>query len=68
MSPITPFPSDANQRLLSLYRCEAAQRSNLFITGRLGDYKYYDMHQTIERALDIFETGILPLTRPGHAQ
>lgn len=66
--PYYPIPSDENQRLLPLYRQEAAQQKNLFITGRLGDYKYYDMHQTIERALDIFETGILPQTRPGHAK
>jgi len=66
--PYYPIPSDENQRLLSLYRKEAAQRKNLFITGRLGDYKYYDMHQTIDRALDIFETGILPLTRLTHAR
>jgi UDP-galactopyranose mutase len=66
--PYYPIPSDENQRLLSLYRQEAAQQNNLFITGRLGDYKYYDMHQTIDRALDIFETGILPLTRLTHAR
>lgn len=66
--PYYPIPSGENQRLLSLYRKEAAQRKNLFITGRLGDYKYYDMHQTIDRALDIFETGILPLTRLTHAR
>jgi UDP-galactopyranose mutase len=66
--PYYPIPSDENQRLLSLYRKKAAQRKNLFITGRLGDYKYYDMHQTIDRALDIFETGILPLTRLTHAR
>lgn len=65
--PYYPIPSEDNQRLLALYRQEAARQKNLFITGRLGDYKYYDMHQTIDRALDIFETGILPLTRMIHA-
>ncbi len=64
--PYYPIPSDENQRLLSLYRQEARTARNLFITGRLGDYKYYDMHQTIDRALDIYETGILPLTRLTH--
>jgi UDP-galactopyranose mutase len=42
------------------YRDEASRLENVFISGRLGDYKYYDMHQTIARALEIFETGILP--------
>jgi len=66
--PYYPIPSTENQRLLALYRREAAQQPNLFITGRLGDYKYYDMHQTIDRALDIFETGILPLNSLTHAR
>jgi UDP-galactopyranose mutase len=65
--PYYPIPSAENQRLLALYRREAARQTNLFITGRLGDYKYYDMHQTIDRALDIFETGILPLNSLTHA-
>ncbi|HET6254199.1 MAG TPA: UDP-galactopyranose mutase [Puia sp.] len=65
--PYYPIPSPENQRLLSLYRQEATRQSNVFITGRLGDYKYYDMHQTIDRALDIFETGILPRTHLTHA-
>lgn len=66
--PYYPIPSEDNQRLLALYRQEAARQKNLFITGRLGDYKYYDMDQTIDRALDIFETGILPQTRVTHAR
>lgn len=66
-NPYYPIANDTNQRLLSLYRDEAAQLKNVFISGRLGDYKYYDMHQTIDRALEIFETGILPLTHANHA-
>jgi UDP-galactopyranose mutase len=38
----------------------------VFITGRLGDYKYYDMHHTIARSLEIFETGVLPLITADH--
>ena len=66
-NPYYPIASEENQRLLALYRQEAAQLKNIFISGRLGDYKYYDMHQTIDRALDIFETGILPLIPTIHA-
>ena len=66
-SPYYPIASEENQRLLSLYRKEAAQLKHVFISGRLGDYKYYDMHQTIDRALEIFETGILPLIPSIHA-
>jgi len=67
-NPYYPIASEENQRLLNLYRQEAAQLKNVFISGRLGDYKYYDMHQTIDRALEIFETGILPLTHANHAE
>jgi UDP-galactopyranose mutase len=61
-NPYYPISSAANQRLVDLYQQDAARLRNVFISGRLGDYKYYDMHQTIARALEIFETGILPLT------
>jgi UDP-galactopyranose mutase len=37
------------------YREEAARLQNLIIAGRLGDYKYYDMHQTIGKALYFFD-------------
>jgi UDP-galactopyranose mutase len=66
-NPYYPIASPENQRLLGLYKEEAAKLKNVFISGRLGDYKYYDMHQTIDRALEIFETCILPLTPTIHA-
>ncbi|HEY4208566.1 MAG TPA: UDP-galactopyranose mutase, partial [Puia sp.] len=65
--PYYPIASEDNQRLLALYKQDAAALNNTFISGRLGDYKYYDMHQTIGRALEIFETGILPLIPSNHA-
>jgi len=66
-NPYYPIPSVENQGLLDLYQQDARQLKNVFITGRLGDYKYYDMHQTIDRALEIFETGVLPLISAKHA-
>lgn len=66
-NPYYPIASQENQRMLTLYREEAARLRNVFISGRLGDYKYYDMHQTIDRALEIFETGILPQIPADHA-
>ena len=66
-NPYYPIASAENQRLLGLYKDEAAKLKNVFISGRLGDYKYYDMHQTIDRALEIFETCIMPLTPTIHA-
>ncbi|HEV9036359.1 MAG TPA: UDP-galactopyranose mutase [Puia sp.] len=66
-NPYYPIANEANQQLLAKYRHEAAGLKNVFISGRLGDYKYYDMHHTIDRALEIFEMGILPLTHANHA-
>ncbi|MBS1664656.1 MAG: UDP-galactopyranose mutase, partial [Bacteroidetes bacterium] len=66
-NPYYPIASAENQRLLHAYKEEAATKPNVFITGRLGDYKYYDMHHTIARSLEIFETGVLPLTTASHA-
>jgi UDP-galactopyranose mutase len=60
--PFYPILSDDNIKIYDRYKGEASQLKNVFISGRLGDYKYYDMHQTIARALEIFETGILPKT------
>lgn len=62
-APFYPIPSGANMEIFQRYRDEASHLENVFISGRLGDYKYYDMHQTIARALEIFETEILPKIR-----
>jgi UDP-galactopyranose mutase len=64
--PFYPIASAENMKIFSLYAAAAEQLENTYISGRLGDYKYYDMHQTIDRALEIFETGILPKTRLQH--
>lgn len=66
-NPYYPIASAENQLLLTHYQQDAHALKNVFITGRLGDYKYYDMHHTIARSLEIFETGILPLTTAHHA-
>ncbi|WP_207511089.1 UDP-galactopyranose mutase [Longitalea luteola] len=58
--PFYPISSADNIKIFDRYKEEASQLPNVFISGRLGDYKYYDMHQTIARALEIFEIGILP--------
>jgi UDP-galactopyranose mutase len=64
--PYYPIASAENMDIFHRYKAEAGLLENVFIAGRLGDYKYYDMHQTIDRALEIFETGILPKIRSGH--
>jgi UDP-galactopyranose mutase len=54
-NPFYPINDEKNQKLVMKYREESKQLKNTIISGRLGDYKYYDMHDTINHALDMFE-------------
>lgn len=58
--PYYPIATADNHRKYNLYRKEADLHACVHIGGRLGDYQYLDMDQTIARALDIFETQISP--------
>lgn len=49
--PYYPVMNAASAALLARYQAEAAKLPNLVIGGRLGEYKYYDMDQSIARAL-----------------
>ncbi len=46
-----PFPDKLNKNLYEKYRQEADTLPNVFICGRLGEYRYYDMDQAIGRAM-----------------
>lgn len=61
--PFYPIGDARNQDLILKYREAATQVDNVIIAGRLGDYKYYDMHQTIARALEVYERQIKGNTR-----
>lgn len=39
----------------------AEKEKNLILCGRLAEFKYYDMHQAVGRALNIFEKLISTL-------
>lgn len=54
-NPYYPILSAENLEKSESYKKSAAADPNVIIAGRLGDYKYYDMDQTIERALQIFD-------------
>lgn len=56
--PYYPIGGEKNRALFNQYQAEA-KLQNIIIGGRLADYKYYDMHHTIERALELFKTKIL---------
>jgi UDP-galactopyranose mutase len=48
-----PFPDPGNRMLYRKYRERADEISSLLICGRLGEYRYYDMDQAIERAMEL---------------
>ncbi len=53
--PYYPIPKPANDALYARYRAEAARTPNLYLVGRLAEYRYYDMNDIIVRALAAFD-------------
>lgn len=54
--PYYPVNDEKNGCLYAEYRKLASKASNVVFGGRLGEYKYYDMDQVIESALNVSET------------
>lgn len=54
--PYYPVNTPNNARLLKKYQNEVNHLDNIWIGGRLGSYKYFDMDDTINSALDLSET------------
>ena len=50
-----PIQNDENAELYKMYLDEVKKTGNLYLLGRLGDYKYYDMDKAILRAIELFE-------------
>ena len=53
--PYYPIRLVKEKSLLNLYTEKAAQEKNLTFIGRLGTYRYLDMHVTIAEALNVVE-------------
>ena len=51
--PYYPVITEESKKVFEKYKNEANQYSNLFICGRLADFKYYNMDSTILRAKEI---------------
>lgn len=51
-----PVPADDNDKLYKKYAECGDELKNVYFLGRLGDYKYYNMDQTVLRALELFDT------------
>lgn len=50
-----PINDDKNQEIYQKYKSLADEEENVIFGGRLAEYKYYDMHQVVEKALDVVE-------------
>lgn len=48
-----PINDERNQKIYQHYENLAKSETNIIFGGRLAEYKYYDMHQVIERALNL---------------
>ncbi len=51
--PYYPINNDENNSLYEKYKQLADKEENIIFGGRLAEYKYYDMHHVIERALNV---------------
>jgi UDP-galactopyranose mutase len=56
--PYYPVNDAVNTEMYRKYKSEADQLSNILFGGRLAEYKYYDMHQVIESALNFIKKEI----------
>jgi UDP-galactopyranose mutase len=66
VEPYYPILNAENQAQYALYAQEAQKYTNLYLCGRLADYRYYNMDQAIERALAVFKQ--IEQGEKGHVQ
>ena len=51
--PYYPVNDVENSVLYARYKALADAQEKVLFGGRLAEYRYYDMHQVIERAMDL---------------
>lgn len=59
--PYYPIGTAKDREVLKKYLENAEQLKNLYFGGRLGSYKYLDMHQAVGAAMSAFEKVIEPM-------
>ena len=58
-APYYPIGGNSNKLLYDKYLVEIKEvYPNIIVGGRLGDYKYYDMHHVIKEALSLYKREI----------
>ena len=53
--PYYPLNDETNNKLVEMYRKLADKNDKVFIGGRLGCYKYFDMDDSIKAAMELVE-------------
>lgn len=53
--PYYPVPNPKNKALYAKYQQLAVEETSMTFVGRLANYKYFDMDQTIMNALELFD-------------
>lgn len=53
--PFYPIINKENMEIYQCYKKMADEISNLYLCGRLADYKYYNMDQAVERAFEVYQ-------------
>lgn len=56
--PYYPMNDEKNNALFAKYKELTDKESNVIFGGRLGEYKYYDMHQVVARALEVAQAEL----------
>lgn len=59
--PYYPVNTAEDKALYEQYAAKATQEPKVVFGGRLGTYKYYDMHNVIDTALTAYEEQVAPL-------
>ncbi len=58
--PYYPVNTPQDKRMFDAYRGLAAEEKNVIFGGRLGSYRYLDMHQAIGAALKLYTNVLTP--------
>lgn len=51
-----PYPRKQEQNIYLKYKTLADQYKNVYFIGRLGEYKYYNMENTIQKTLELIDS------------
>jgi len=68
--PFYPIGRSVDKQIYEQYRTRSASEDRIVFGGRLGTYRYLDMHQAIGAALQAYEFTVAPMLtgRPSDRQ